>query len=100
MKKLIILLGLFSPVTFAGIHCEELINAAIIHKNSNVYFTTEKTCKSWCQVKWPSEKDKDRVFSMLLTAKSANKPLTFYWSNLSSCEEKNPTYQSPDYISY
>ncbi|RTZ24060.1 hypothetical protein [Vibrio penaeicida] len=100
MKKLIFLMSLFTGSSFAGIHCTESISAAILHKNGNVYFTSSKTCKSWCQIRWTSETDKDRAFSMLLAARTAKTPVTFYWGNLNSCTEKNPTYQSPDYIVY
>ncbi len=100
MKKLVLLISLISPVAFGGVHCTEKITKVILHKNSNVYFTTDTTCNSWCQIKWTGDRDKDRAFSALLTAKTADKAIQFYWENLNSCSEKNPTYQSPSYFAY
>lgn len=92
---------LFLPaLASAGVHCTEKIKAAVVHQNGNVYFTSSKTCDSWCQIKWAGDGDKDRAYSTLLAARTADREVTFYWRELSSCSEKNPTYQSPEYIVY
>ena len=102
MKKIsLILLSIFSSITYAGIHCPETVTGAILHKNSNVYFTTNKTCKnSWCQIKWTGDGDKNRALSMLLTAKASGKDIKFYWEDIDSCEVQNKVYASPGYITY
>ncbi|MCR9664450.1 hypothetical protein [Vibrio parahaemolyticus] len=100
MKKILLIICLIPFYSFAGVDCTEKISTVILHQNGNVYFQTDKTCGSWCQIKWTSEKDKDRAFSMLLTAKTANQAVRLYWNDLSSCSEKNVTYQSPEYIIY
>lgn len=100
MKKLLLTLVFIPNFSYSGVHCREEISSAILHKNSNVYFQTSDTCPNWCQIKWTSEEDKNRAYSTLLAARTANRKLTFYWENLNSCNETNPTYQSPDYIVY
>ena len=95
----LILIG--SPMmASAGVHCAEKIKSAILHQNGNVYFTSTKTCPNWCQIKWVGEGDKDRAFSTLLAARTADREVTFYWPELSSCSSVNPTYQSPGYVVY
>jgi len=96
----LITLFTFSGIANAGVSCIEKVTNAILHKNSNVYFKTDKTCNNWCQIKWVGEGDKDRALSMLLTAKATDKPIGFYWGNINSCEAKNVTYESPDYMTY
>ncbi|MBB3059890.1 hypothetical protein [Microbulbifer rhizosphaerae] len=101
--KLKFLLSLFLTMPLianAGIHCAEDINAAILHQNGNIYFMSSQTCKNWCQIKWSSEEDKNRAYSTLLTARTADREITFYWSSLSSCSDSNPTYASPEYMAY
>ncbi|PKG37054.1 hypothetical protein [Psychromonas sp. Urea-02u-13] len=100
--KIISLITLFaySSIATAGVHCSEKIRGAILHKNSNVYFTTDTTCESWCQIKWTGEGDKNRALSMLIASKTTDKSITFYWENISSCDVKNVTYESPGYIVY
>lgn len=100
MRKILFLVLLIFPVVSkAGVHCEEEITQVILHKNNNLYFRSSETCpKNWCQVKWSGEGDRDRVFSMFLTAKVASKKLVLYWESLDSCDVENPTYSSPGYI--
>jgi len=101
MKKLLFFTLLFVPLySYSGIHCSEKITRAILHKNSNIYFQSSKTCPNWCQIKWSGEGDKDRAYSTLLAARTADRNVTIYWENLDSCDETNPTYQSPGYIMY
>lgn len=99
--KIAIFLFMTMPlIANAGIHCSEKINLAILHKNGNIYFTSSQTCKNWCQINWASEEDKNRAYSTLLTARTADREITFYWSSLSSCSYSNPTYASPEYMAY
>jgi len=101
--KIIVMALLFfiASHVYGGVHCQEKITSAILHKNSNVYFKTSKTCAlKWCQIKWNGEGDKDRAYSTLLAARTADRSVIIYWENLDSCNETNPTYQSPGYIEY
>jgi len=101
--KLKVLLFIFTAMPFiahAGVHCAEEINAAILHKNGNIYFMSSQTCKNWCQINWGTEEDKNRAYSTLLAARTADREVTFYWSSLSNCSDSNPTYASPEYMAY
>jgi hypothetical protein len=87
-------------VAVAAASCAENIRSVILHANGNVYFLTDKTCNlSWCQINWGSEASNKNALAMLLLAKATSKPVSFYWSNLPSCNDSNPTYGSPDYMS-
>ena len=99
-KKFMFSVLLMPGLANAGVHCTEVIKSVVLHQNGNVYFTSSKTCNSWCQIKWTGDGDKDRAYSQLLAARTTNREITFYWRNLSSCDTKNPTYQSPEYMVY
>ena len=97
----ITILALLSVNSFAGVNCSENITSVILHKNSELYFKSSVTCpNTWCQVTWSGEGDKDRVFSMLLTAKTASKKVTIYWEQIDNCDQENAMYASPGYIMY
>lgn len=92
------LMLLFSPTAFSAAHCTEKITAVILHSNSQLYFSSSETCTTWCQIKWTGQGDKDRMLSLLLTAQTTQKPLVFYWEDISNCTQKNDTYASPGYV--
>lgn len=87
-------------LSVAGATCIENIMSAILHSNGNVYFSSDKTCSStWCQINWGTDEKNKKALAMLLLAKATTKPISFYWTNLNSCSEANPTYSSPAYMS-
>ena len=99
MKQIsLVLMIIFPSIASAGVDCSERVNHAILHQNGNVYFTTDKTCPNWCQIKWTNDGDKDRAYSTLLAARVTQKNMTFYWASLNSCDDKNATYTSPSYM--
>lgn len=101
MKKVAVAILIFlSGDALSGITCGESVTSVILHKNKNIYFTTDKTCTSWCQIKWTAEGDKNRAFSALLAAKIAKNKISFRWPAIDACTEKNATYNSPDYFAY
>lgn len=101
MKKLAAaLLILVSGYALSGVTCGESVTSVILHKNKNIYFTTDKACTNWCQIKWIDEGDKNRAFSALLAAKTAKNKISFRRPIIDACTEKNATYNSPDYFAY
>ncbi len=88
IKSIIIITGfLFIKNSFAAIDCKEDITNIIIHKNGIVYFKTDQTCSTgsvWCQIGFADPKQIDRAYSMLLTAQTSKKQVTFVWPDLSS----------------
>lgn len=64
-----------------------------------VYFTTDKTCPSWCEVNptWSTDA-KNRVYSMLLTAKTSNQLVSFHWPAATTACMALPTYARPDQV--
>lgn len=89
-----------SPFANAAVTCTEKITSVILHKNSSVYFTTDRTCPSWCQIKWNVDEDRAKAFTLMLTAKTTNKDISIHWNELDSCADKNITYSTPDYLMY
>ena len=102
MKKLLAFgLLLFSQQSLAAASCSEKLTHVITHSNGEIYFKTSKTCtQGWCQLKWSSQEQKSRTYGAMLTAKTADKAMDFYWSTVNSCEQENATYASPDYVTY
>ena len=83
----------------AGVHCTEKITQAILHKNGDVYFQTDNTCNgAWCQINWGTPEKNKNGLAMLLSAKLADRQVTFFWETLATCGEKNGTYASPGYM--
>lgn len=100
MKAIAILTIIFSASNaWSAAECTEKVTRVINHKNTGIYFQTDKTCSSnWCQISWGTEAANNRGFSILLTAKTTDKTATFYWPELNSCDSLNPVYKSPEYI--
>ncbi|OWQ87007.1 hypothetical protein CDN99_20145 [Roseateles aquatilis] len=91
--------SMYTPMVNAGVHCTEKIRSAILHENGEVYFETDNTCNgAWCQVAWGTSERKKNALAMLLSAKLAERPVTFYWPTLNACSEKNVVYASPGYM--
>lgn len=91
--------SLHAPLASAGVHCTEKISQAILHENGDIYFQTDNTCNgAWCQIKWGTPEKNKNALAMLLSAKVADRSITFYWNGLTTCSEKNPVYTSPGYM--
>ena len=90
----------FSGSVFAGVSCTENVTEVILHSNSNIYFKTDKTCPSWCQIGFTDNAQKGRAYGMLLSAATTKTNMRFNWLAIDSCDQTNETYASPDYIMY
>ncbi|SFJ21984.1 hypothetical protein [Caulobacter sp. UNC279MFTsu5.1] len=101
-KKLLlgaVALMLSATTAHAAQYCwSEKINQVVL-VGDNIYFSTDQSCLSWCSVPttW-SAGARDRAYSMLLTAKASNRPLSFYWSTAATACASLPAYSSPDQI--
>ena len=103
MKKSLLSLMLAASVISvshaqAGAWCSETVEDIIIHKNGNVYFTTNKTCSDhWCSLAG-DEANKNRGLTTMLTAQTAEHEITFHWRGIDSCNENNASYATPEYF--
>lgn len=94
--NLLLILSIFSCAAFGGVYCTEEVTKVILHNDGSVYFKTADTCSDgWCQIAWNDSEQKNRSYSLLLAASTADKPITLYWGALNSCSERNATYASP-----
>ncbi|MFL6660262.1 MAG: hypothetical protein ACJ8GW_19405 [Massilia sp.] len=83
---------------FAAAECIETITHVILHENGNIYFNTDKTCsQTWCQLNWNAAANKN-AYALLLTAQTTGRTVRLYWANLASCNDLQPTYASPNYM--
>ncbi|MDH0867074.1 hypothetical protein [Mitsuaria sp. GD03876] len=90
---------LHAPLAQAGVHCTERVSMAILHSNGGIFFQTDNTCSNgWCQINWGTPEKNKNALAMMLSAKLADRPLTFYWPTLDNCSAKNAVYGSPDYM--
>jgi hypothetical protein len=86
-----------SSLANAGEYCWNETVQYVILNGGDIYFTTNKSCPSWCKVDpaWTEEQRK-RAYAMLLSAKLAEKPLTLYWTeHATSCAGAVPAYSIP-----
>jgi hypothetical protein len=100
-RILVSLILLFGAVTTAsaGAYCAENLTAVIVNGDA-VYFTTDKSCPSWCSIKssW-SVTATSRRLATLLAAKAAAVAVTFFWADQSSsCSSTEAAYASPDLL--
>ena len=81
-------------------YCNGQKITAVILTDDNVYFTTDKSCPNWCRISpGLAENQRDRMYSMLLTAASVNRRLSFYFAEAQGCEAV-PTYSTPTAVIY
>jgi hypothetical protein len=100
MKKLFIFMtamALLSSNAASAATCNEKVINIISHSNGNIYFTTDQTCPSWCQLAGNPAFIK-QSYAMFLTAGATDKTIAFAWNNLASCGEKNAVYAIPDFM--
>jgi hypothetical protein len=99
-KLLLAFVALMLPAAaHAAQYCwSEKIDQVVL-LGDNIYFSTDKSCPTWCSVStgWSAEA-RNRAYSMLLTAKAANRPLSFYWSTAATACAVMPAYSFPDQI--
>jgi hypothetical protein len=72
----------------------------LIVKGDDIFFTTSKSCQSWCAVNasWSAEAKK-RAYASLLAAKMSERTVAFHFNELTStCSGAVPTYASPTTI--
>ena len=105
MNKLLKLAGALSvcsclvPVARAGAYCTEHVTQVIISGDS-IYFTTDKSCPTWCSVDstW-SVNAQNRAYAALLTAQATQNAATFYWNDqASACSSTEATYSVPTVV--
>lgn len=101
MRKIFLLLVIsfiisFTTAVSAGQYCTEHITQVIEHTNGNVYFTTDQSCPSWCELSRPTTDSLNRGYSLLLSALLSGRYVRFYWPNASTPCQSEPAYSSPD----
>lgn len=87
-----------SGMANAETYCVETLTRVIIASTGGVYFTTAETCPNWCQVNWSDAGALSKAYATLLAAEAQETPVTFGWSAISSCNDQNATYASPDNV--
>src|SRR5580704_8638770 len=85
-------LAMHSPAAYADATCTENVTGLISHTNGYVYFTTDQTCPSWCQINFATPDANKEAYAMLLSANAQGKTIVFSWANLTSCSTHNPVY--------
>jgi|SRR5271155_4764440 len=71
----------------------------VIWYGSAIYFTTNKSCPSWCQVDSTQASDvQDRAYSMLLSAKLSGNTLVIDWPQVTTSCAVVPGLSVPDII--
>lgn len=88
---------LLTPSAFAVVDCIEKVGNVISHTNGVIFFTTDQTCASWCQVGGDATTVKNS-YAMLLIAQASGKKMVFNWADISTCDAKNKTYAIPGYM--
>jgi hypothetical protein len=107
MKKLISCIAACAGLVamenvMAGEYCWNDKVTQLILKHEGVFFMTQKTCNSWCQVdpSWGAERI-NQVYSMLLASKISDRNITFFWNEHaggSPCQNFVPLNAKPGVI--
>lgn len=103
MRALATISGVLASLVFCQpAHAEYCFSEKIgqlVLVGDNVYFTTNKTCASWCQVpaNWSADA-RNRAYSLLLTAKTTNMLVSFNWPTASGACAALPTYSAFDQV--
>lgn len=79
-------------------YCSDKPTQVIIQSENNIWFTTQNLCKDWCAVppEWPAAQ-RDRAFSLLLTAALQSKNVTFFFDGPCVTQQ---TYAKPQLFTY
>ncbi|TVZ37407.1 hypothetical protein P886_1748 [Alteromonadaceae bacterium 2753L.S.0a.02] len=99
---LVALLLYISTGAIAGEYCWNDKVTKVIVKNNRVFFTSEKSCNSWCEIdsSWTKESI-NQAFTILTSAKVTNANVAFYWNEHDSgkpCQDFLPVYSMPSAI--
>jgi hypothetical protein len=99
--RLFAALLLTAPTVAHAEYCfNEKVTSLVVQGNS-VWFTTNKSCPSWCGLSTGLSTDAyNRYYSLLLTSLTTGKLITTYWSQTaagSNCPAL-PAYSLPDVI--
>jgi hypothetical protein len=80
-----------------GEYCwNETIKSVIQTDGGGVFFTTDKSCPSWCGANYANADAVKRAYALLLTASASGKKVTFYWPMVSSSCAVVPVYSQPE----
>ncbi|HWW24737.1 MAG TPA: hypothetical protein VNZ85_02450 [Caulobacter sp.] len=102
LRSLAVASGVLASLMFcqsAQAYCFNEKIGQLVLVGENIYFTTDKTCASWCQVptNWSADA-RNRVYSLLLTAKTTNTLVSFNWPTAPSACAALPTYSAFDQV--
>lgn len=92
-----LVVGLISSQVAYAVNCTENIIHVISHSSGNVYFTSDRTCHTWCQA-GNNATATSQNYALLLMAQRAKRPIILSFPNNPSCDTQNPTFAVPDYI--
>ena len=72
----------FAASAWADGYCYNETVTALIMQNNNVYFSTAKSCQTWCVVPqtW-SAAAQAQAFATLLTARTTGQTVTIEWAD-------------------
>jgi hypothetical protein len=92
----VVALMLPATAAHAGQYCWQEKIGTIVLLGDAIYFTTDQSCPSWCAVpgSWSADA-RNRAYSMLLTAKTTNRKIGFYWEGATTACQALPVYSSP-----
>ena len=96
MISLLVMLG-FAASASAGAYCYNETVTGVIIQNGTVYFTTNKSCPSWCAMpsSWGATAE-SQAFATLLAARTTTQTVSFYWNDQStSCSNTEAVGSSP-----
>lgn len=79
-------------------YCADRPTQVIVQSANNIWFTTHNLCKSWCAIpaEW-TEAQRDRAFSVLMTAASQSKNVTLFFDGPCVTQE---TYAKVQLVAY
>ena len=90
---------LSAPVAARAEYCFNERITSVITQDGAVWFTTDKSCPNWCGLKSAlSTDERSRQYSLLLTALTTERLVSFYWSQSASGSNCPviPTLGAPD----
>jgi hypothetical protein len=99
MHKLFLVMCMLgcSTSALAGSYCYSETVTSLIIQNNTVYFTTDKSCPSWCAIPstWGAAMQ-SQAYAMLISARTTGPPVSFYWNDQSSsCSNIEAVGSSP-----
>jgi len=97
--SVLVMLAFAASARAAGYCYNETVTALVMYNNA-VYFSTSKSCNTWCLVPqtW-SAAAQSQAFATLLTARTTGQTVTTYWVDQpsdNSCTNTEAVNSSPD----